>query len=968
MAQNTLEYAYDGSDVSRTLQPGRRAFDTVVWQQGKPPLDSELNLLHDVLSDKMQDHVKSMSQSGFVNQPTYVFDPTWSNYFQMTECVAYVNGWRLDVIPFGDSFIQLPAATAGLGNHRWDFVFLEVWKTILVQGSVQHKPSTTLIYKDGNVQNTSGNYTDDIKDPVVPYETSRRVQIQYRIRIQQNVTAPNQQNINIFDASTYAQGGALSPVSPIAFTNQGSATSDYGLWRAGNGDAASRTQLMTVDGYVYAIPLALVFRRANAPYADEDNDGQFASARSISMGSSDRIDGLFYDSVVQNDLIDLRHQVITGTQTDYNKILEVAIQDLLTGANSYRRPSVIKYESISDAPITGYSRLNTNNVCDKTRYIWDDISQTVVSHTVRINVGDTDTLQDIYTSRAVGTWTIGDTITVKAPSGSPAGTVVLGTDDSDPSTKPYVYRNGGAGLINVAGSWSGTGTTTAVFTVNVNLASQEIWIVYDVQYPANQGTSFVSDALQKLEYADAASFPNDVISYVPHAGVVRAGTNLLNNSYTVARNSKQLDFTHDSTFNNYAANFIVNKRTKRIQISPIISSTTAVDGTTRSIYVSNYNSANRRIYLPFANNRMLFVRGVYSGKSSGSELATEQFLSENPALISGNLFQHPTAGYSFAFISSMIYDPSGANVELISASGGNYWPVYRQNSIGDMNQFQLVDSSGAVYVPPSVNPTDYVISHRSIPTAKVGAYTINSTELTDNFIQLRSSVVMVDGTQVWIDVDYIGEPHDGGEVKLAYQYLPYQGLVENTGFQLFGKVKALSGFVHSDGTGNVSSNIDLLKYPRALSTYLPTPLNTERLLDGSSVSGVGSLGKYITSDVCYAKAEVLDYSSTIEQPLKINDIVSGMFNGALVSMERGGNQATSVKSAMLLPLSVAAEKQAVIFALVSARTNLALQNELILYVWTFTDNSADNKLSSGDGLHVGVDFFFINNRPLVKFD
>jgi hypothetical protein len=229
MAQNTLDYGYDGSDVSRTLQPGRHAFDTVVWQQGMPPLDSELNLLHDVMSDKMQDHVKSVMQSGFVNQPAYVFNATWSNYLQMTECAAYVNGWRLDVVPFGDSYVQLPAATVGLGNHRWDFVFLEVWKTILVQGSAQHKPSTTLIYKDGNVQNAAGNYTDDIKDPVVPFETTRRVQIQYRIRVQQDVTAPTQQNINIFDVSTFAQGGAATPVSPITFTNQGSTTSDYGL-------------------------------------------------------------------------------------------------------------------------------------------------------------------------------------------------------------------------------------------------------------------------------------------------------------------------------------------------------------------------------------------------------------------------------------------------------------------------------------------------------------------------------------------------------------------------------------------------------------------------------------------------------------------------------------------------------------------------------------------------------------------
>ena len=41
-----------GSGVSRTLSALARQFTTVVWQQGKPPLDSEFNLMSQVTWEK----------------------------------------------------------------------------------------------------------------------------------------------------------------------------------------------------------------------------------------------------------------------------------------------------------------------------------------------------------------------------------------------------------------------------------------------------------------------------------------------------------------------------------------------------------------------------------------------------------------------------------------------------------------------------------------------------------------------------------------------------------------------------------------------------------------------------------------------------------------------------------------------------------------------------------------------------
>jgi hypothetical protein len=149
-------------------------------------------------------------------------------------------------------------------------------------------------------------------------------------------------------------------------------------------------------------------------------------------------------------------------------------------------------------------------------------------------------------------------------------------------------------------------------------------------------------------------------------------------------------------------------------------------------------------------------------------------------------------------------------------------------------------------------------------------------------------------------------------------------------------------------------------------TLLPTPINIDALLIGSSVSGVGNIGKYISSNVCYANTEILDYSDTVQQPLKVDDIVSAMYNVGFVAMDRGGNDATATKSLMVPNMSTANYKQAVVFGLVQSSSHIAIQNELLLYTITYTDNSSTNLFSSSDSLHIGVDFFFINKRLLVK--
>lgn len=959
-----------GPTVSRTLQANDTSMDLVVWQQGKPPLDSELNLMNDLGTEARRQALADQSPSGFLKIDPFVFNPTnpggTANMFGMSPVKALVNGWFLRFNPSGTGMVTLPTAPTGLGNHRYDLVFLEVWKVLITGGATANKPSATELYKDGNVQNAAGNPPDDIKDVVVGIETTKRVQIQYRYRVQAGVPTPDGQNSNMYSALVLAQGATGAPVAGYTFTNMGSTLNDYGLWRAGNGDSASRTNLGTVDGYVYSIPIAVVFRRAIGTYSDGDTNGQNAVSTNIASGNSARPDGLFYDSVDASDVSDLRHLVMN--QRAPGDILREAVRSMLSGMNASKLPTEIQYETISETGVPGYTNLNVDARADQVRTKWSDLQTTVVSYVAKLNVGDTNTNKDWHVINPSGGWDIGDSIVVNAPTDSPAGTIILGTNDALPATKPYVFFNTAA-LSPVNGIWTGLGTNSAIFTIasTVGLVNQEIWVVFDVQYPANQGLTNIPDQLLKLEYVNAGAFPIVQGSYTTYYGTVRNGTDLLSLDPRKSDGSKQIGFQHEGPVNNLATNYSLKKNNKEIEITPVIAS---VSGANRVMSTKNFHNSSKKVRLPLPTSRTWFVRGVYDAVTGGAELATITHVGIVLSVLNNaeRTFSMPAAfpTSSFAEVTQLTYLPGPTN--LIGNGPNDYQPVFRQSASGHVDKFILVkNSDGSILIPSaySTTPSDYQVTFRRIPTANVNAYIVNDDSPDNNWITCQTAVA--DGAEVWLDIDYIGHPHDIAQLKIAYKYMPYQGLADGAGTNLVGNLKDMMGFIHSDGTSNTGDNINRTQYPRALVSYLPTPKDLDNALAGGSVAGPGPLGKYSSNPLCYVNdVKVLESSVPTGTALLPGMDVSARFNNLLALMEHGGNDSADNVNAMLQDLSGVTNKQAVIFGLASTKNNFSLQNELVLFAWTYTKNSLDNGFSSADITNLGADFFFIPGRPLVK--
>ena len=477
--------------VSRNLKVGDRSFSQVVFQSGKPILDAELNANQNLAEFARQILGSYVHPSGIIRTQTrgdgyndFLVDlpsnPDYpENSFRISKMQAVVAGFPLvleytDTINPGENLITLDTPRIYDGTpgsvKRTDFVFLEVWQTLvaaspratgtvtvsslsdgdtvtidgvtltaklvpalatdfliggtdpisaanlvasitaniptviggtdgtgtvtiaattaglagnaiplvtafplsyilsgpLLTGGADrvNKPAQDKIYRHGNVQSPSATWLDDdLNDPIVVEETAQRVQIQYRFRHTGITDAVNfkihPDGFTNVPTRIEAQGSQVSPVANYYFIPaDGSSTAglsdasaygfvDDGLWIAGDGSASAASDLGTLDGYVYAIPITFVFRRNDAsdpgaavkgfdPLSNTNGGPTYAHAGFVGPvgvippGDSDRPDGAFADVINANDFLDLRRHVMPSG-INMGAELQYQMQSLLDG-------------------------------------------------------------------------------------------------------------------------------------------------------------------------------------------------------------------------------------------------------------------------------------------------------------------------------------------------------------------------------------------------------------------------------------------------------------------------------------------------------------------------------------------------------------------------------------------------------------------------------------------------------------
>lgn len=870
--------------VSRTLQSRNRFWSNVIWRTGRPALDSEWNLHNDVNLEMLSTLIRSKTPSGWLDSGENRYPSGNSGTVNNLEFYSnkestvldipnvVVNGWPLLIggINYTDTSINsvtLNAAPISLGDQRYDFVFLEVFKAQVRSRDennnpiAQNKPSLTEIYAYGNTQYGGSNFIDDLVDTTIQpsidgIETSQRVQLQYRIRVVSDVNFSNIDSPGFDNTVVQGQGANPTPqTTGYQFTNMKTVLNDSGLWRAGNGDEASTTALRSVDGYTYAIPMFKIYRRTQVAYNDTGIDpataynNQQGNSTNLASSSSDRPDGKFYDGIDFTDITDLRLKASLG-DLNFDTILEKNLDLLLRGdlESGYRR--TLQYDSVADSDVNGYTDFRSNEGASGKREIWSDTATDQDDIFARITTGTTDNSLDVYVVKLANpNWVTGDKIIVQKTTKLPTGTIVKATP------RIYIEEKNPIGT-SVAGSWSGLNTAVATFTLSGGLGhNKNLWVYYDVSLPTGQGISYVPNEMNMIKYTNYGS----ILS-----GTVVRGEIL----YSLPNRFQDL-FSHTYENKSDATTFIelelVSQR-KQFALTPMIQTTTTRDGTTRSMDVMTTDKALKIVYVPYG---LQHLKGIYTSASGGTELATQAILntqvssvdvSDDSILIDENFY--------IAELTSLKYDATGgfvgSEVELLASAGGLYYPVYTHKKsapdpLGSL--VKLYDASGNLYdILTGSTAVNFRWSGRRIDV-RAGSgkgYDIDGLIVdcsgSDNNALFSG---FVDGQQLWIDIDYLGSVHNGAEVRLIYEHTPYQGFnVGNQDLELLHKRHNGVFFNNGTGGGTVSTSDS-----SGTSNYLYTPMSSklpgsfnDYLRDGAFVD-IGSKGtKRYNSDAYFYSA------------------------------------------------------------------------------------------------------------------
>jgi photosystem II stability/assembly factor-like uncharacterized protein len=337
------------------------------------------------------------------------------------------------------------------------------------------------IYPEGNVLSGAEEYLpENIIDPQVGVETTKRIQIQYRIRIAEGVDPYIYPEAGIGHDFVYSLGPNLNSTDAggYTFSNMGEENGDYGLWR-------SRCR-NTYDGYSWSIPMFFVTRRNSAAF---NIDSNINGSTDFDLGAI-RPDGLTFNHIVMDDIIDIRRQINIQSYSYFlEKNLEKLLSNTLNTNISDKDQQGLQYGSTMIMVDTYSGETDNNNL------VTGGVSSAAVI------VADQKTLDpNIQITTAELTF----------------GPIDVGLYHNDPSYySAYVSVDGEVTNEPVNGTFEGFGTNKVVFHIEDNFAPaggdlEGVTYVITAHYMdySRVGLSKVPQNPISVKYRSAANNPN----------------------------------------------------------------------------------------------------------------------------------------------------------------------------------------------------------------------------------------------------------------------------------------------------------------------------------------------------------------------------------------------------------------------------------------------------------------------------
>lgn len=347
-------------------------FSRVKFGINKALLETELNEMQKIQEDARASLIRQIVPTGFlenvrkdfVGQPIVYSPNNLDNTIAIAPAKLIVNGYELtiegkDKVNGIDGYTIIDLGEAPFAATKYyDFIFLEVWFQELTADSNVHKYG----FIDGAI--IKNNMVDDrVKD-----ETSRRVALQYKVKVQQGVDIDKWpdgfgfKNINEY-SNIYASGPKdssiensnylfISAINPML--KDAVFYGDSGLFVAGRpGVLTTNEDFGILNNYIFGVPLLAVKRRNQKPYSLEEPNG--APKYINSLTASNRPDNLFYNRVVEKDVKDIR-KIVSFGQMNESKLFDDGFKKLLTGNLKSKSKEVVERIQFGVTPIDISSR------------------------------------------------------------------------------------------------------------------------------------------------------------------------------------------------------------------------------------------------------------------------------------------------------------------------------------------------------------------------------------------------------------------------------------------------------------------------------------------------------------------------------------------------------------------------------------------------------------------------------------
>lgn len=301
-----------------------------------------------------------------------------------------------------------------------------------------------------------------------------------------------------------------APIDPTtkqtntAYWNPYPINGDTGLWIAGDGNP--NNSLGTMDGYSYAMPLAVVFQRNSGNFDIVQNlfgcaNPSVAGSGTTASGISGRFDNKLADQIYAADVVDTR-SIVQLQGTDVDSSMRFGFGDLVTGNTRLAISRGIspgnKTEALGSTlayniAIAPTSITNTNTVGK-----WDGYQNGFSSDQRTFYTTISVPISSKTSGNTSGAWSNGDTFAVALPTTS-NGKI---TEIDVTALVKSVVNNGvsnevvltPAALLQGQFEPSGLGSTQVSVQFVVNLANtafdpgtQNLYVTLGVTYPAGSG-------------------------------------------------------------------------------------------------------------------------------------------------------------------------------------------------------------------------------------------------------------------------------------------------------------------------------------------------------------------------------------------------------------------------------------------------------------------------------------------------